>query len=179
MQNGLNGRGALPGTRPRLLVVEDDPEMRDLLTDVLSGEGFLAESAGDGAEALIRLRTDTFAAVLLDKNMPGLSGLDLLPSLRTMCPNTPIILTTAFGDAETEQEAATKGAYAYLPKPFTTQSLLDAIRRALEPRASVAPVPFRSGRFVMNVTGEFRWCSGCGEWAIWTLIPHGRSGLLL
>jgi two-component system response regulator AtoC len=109
--------------------------------DVLSGEGFLAESAGDGAEALIRLRTDTFAAVLLDKNMPGLSGLDLLPSLRTMCPNTPIILTTAFGDAETEQEAATKGAYAYLPKPFTTQSLLEAIRRALEPRHSVAPSP--------------------------------------
>jgi len=145
MQNGTNGRAASPVTRPRLLVVEDDPEMRELLTDVLSGEGFLAESVGDGAEALIRLRTDTFAAVLLDKNMPGLSGLELLPSLRTMCPNTPIILTTAFGDAETEQEAATKGAYAYLPKPFTTQSLLEAIRRALEPRDSVAPFPSAPG----------------------------------
>jgi DNA-binding response OmpR family regulator len=86
MQNGPNGRGALPGTRPRLLVVEDDPEMRDLLTDVLNGEGFLAESAGDGAEALIRLRGDTFAAVLLDKNMPGLSGLDLLPACGRCAP---------------------------------------------------------------------------------------------
>jgi len=145
MQNGLNGRGALPSACPRLLVVEDDQEMRDLLMDMLSGEGFLAESAGDGAEALIRLRADTFAAVLLDKNMPGLSGLDLLPSLRTMCPNTPIILTTAFGDAETQQEAVSKGAHAYLPKPFTTQSLLDAIRRALEPRHSAAPSPSAPG----------------------------------
>jgi DNA-binding NtrC family response regulator len=145
MQNGTSGRGALSSTRPRLLVVEDDPEMRDLLTDVLNGEGFLAESVGDGAEALIRLRSDTFAAVLLDKKLPGLSGLDLLPSLRTMCPNTSIILTTAFGDAETEQEAANKGAYAYLPKPFTTQSLLDAIRRALEPRHPVSPSPSALG----------------------------------
>jgi DNA-binding NtrC family response regulator len=145
MQNELNGRGALTDTRPRLLVVEDDPEMRDLLTDVLHEEGFLTESAGDGAEALIRLRTGAFAAVLLDKNMPGLSGLDLLPSLRTMCPSTPVILTTAFGNAGTEQEAATKGAYAYLPKPFTTQSLLDAIRRALEPRHHVAPTSSAPG----------------------------------
>ncbi len=145
MENGTNGRASSPVMRPRLLVVEDDPEMRDLLTDVLSGEGFLVESAGNGAEALIRLRTDTFAAILLDKNMPGLSGLDLLPSLRMMCPNTPIILTTAFGTAETEQEAATKGACAYLPKPFTTQSLLGAIRRALKPRDPVAPSPSAPG----------------------------------
>jgi DNA-binding NtrC family response regulator len=145
MQDGPNGRDAVPGIRPRLLVVEDDPEMRDLLTDVLNGEGFAAASAGDGAEALIRLRSDTFAAVLLDKNMPGLSGLDLLPSLRTMCPNTPIILTTAFGDPETAQEAAIKGAHAYLPKPFTTQNLLDAIRRALEPGHVEVPSPSTPG----------------------------------
>jgi two-component system, response regulator FlrC len=141
MQNGPTGRGGLPGTRPRLLVVEDDPEMREFLTDTLTGEGFLTDSAGDGAEALIRLRTDAFAVVLLDKNMPGLSGLDLLPSLRTMCPSTAIILTTAFGSGETEQEAADKGACAYLPKPFSAQSLLAAIRRALESRDSVAPSP--------------------------------------
>lgn len=145
MQNGLNGRGPLPRTRPRLLVVEDDPEMREFLTDTLTGEGFLTDAAGDGAEALIRLRAQSFAAVLLDKNMPGLSGVDLLPSLRTMCPDTPIILTSAFGDAETEQEAMSKGAYAYLPKPFTTQSLLETIRRALEPQDRVAPSPSAPG----------------------------------
>jgi len=145
MQNGPNGREDLPVARPRLLVVEDDPEMREFLTDTLTGEGFLTDAAGDGAEALIRLRAQPFAAVLLDKNMPGLSGLDLLPSLRTMCPNTPIILTTAFGSAETEREAATKGAYDYLPKPFSTQSLLAAIRRALEPHDVVAPSPSTPG----------------------------------
>ena len=145
MQEELTGRGVLPGPPVRLLVVEDDPEMRDLLMDVLHGEGFLAESAGDGAEALIRLRTGTFGAVLLDKNMPGLSGLDLLPSLRMMCPGTPIILTTAFGDAETEREAATRGAHGYLPKPFTTQGLLGAIRRALGSRHAVTPSPSAPG----------------------------------
>jgi DNA-binding NtrC family response regulator len=145
MKNRQNGRDVLPIARLRLLVVEDDPEMREFLTDTLTGEGFLTDAVGDGAEALIRLRAHPFAAVLLDKNMPGLSGVDLLPSLRTMCPDTPIILTSAFGDAETKQEAVSKGAYAYLPKPFTTQSLLETIRRALDPHDFVAPSPSTPG----------------------------------
>jgi DNA-binding response OmpR family regulator len=127
-----------------LLVVEDDGEMRDLLTEALREEGYRAESAVDGAEALIRLRTETFAAIILDKRMPGLSGLDILPGLRTICPHAPVILITAFGDDGTRGEAIDKGAFTCLLKPFPMEELFRALRLALasgSDRVSVSPTP--------------------------------------
>jgi len=118
-----------------ILIVDDDAEMRALLAEVLNLEGFLVEEAGDGAEALIRLRSEWFAGIIIDKNMPGLSGLDLLPGLRAICPETPIILITAFGDASTYLEALEKGAFDYLFKPFRLEELIRVLRRAL-PRSN-------------------------------------------
>jgi DNA-binding NtrC family response regulator len=117
--------------RMRILVVDDDAEMRALLADVLGDEGYSVEGVPDGAEALIRLRTESFRAIVLDKNMPGLSGLDLLPGLRTICPETPVILITAFGDVSTYMNAMEKGAFELLFKPFRMRELLRALRRAL------------------------------------------------
>jgi DNA-binding NtrC family response regulator len=114
-----------------VLVVDDDPDMRALLTDVLSDEGYAVEQVANGAEALIRLRTESFAAIVLDKNMPGLSGLDLLPGLRTICPETPIIMITAFGDVATYVDAMEKGAFTYIFKPFRMEELLQVLQRAL------------------------------------------------
>ncbi len=115
----------------RLLVVDDDPEMRALLADVLVDTGYAVVEAANGAEALIRLRSESFAAIVMDKNMPGLSGLDLLPGLRTICPETPVILITAFGDVATYLDAMEKGAFAYLFKPFRMDELVQALERAL------------------------------------------------
>jgi len=117
--------------RTRVLVVDDDGEMRALLVDVLSEEGYDVEQVPNGAEALIRLRTESFAAIVLDKNMPGLSGLDLLPGLRTICPETPIIMITAFGDVATYVDAMEKGAFTYIFKPFRMEELLQVLQRAL------------------------------------------------
>jgi DNA-binding response OmpR family regulator len=117
-----------------LLVVEDDAEMRDLLAEVLTREGYEVAQAANGAEALIRLRGESFAAIVLDKNMPGLSGLDLLPGLRTICPETPVILITAFGDVATYMDAVEKGASAYLFKPFQMRELLQALSQAVRRR---------------------------------------------
>jgi DNA-binding NtrC family response regulator len=111
--------------------VDDDGEMRALLVDVLSEEGYDVEQVPNGAEALIRLRTESFAAIVLDKNMPGLSGLDLLPGLRTICPETPIIMITAFGDVATYVDAMEKGAFTYIFKPFRMEELLQVLQRAL------------------------------------------------
>jgi DNA-binding NtrC family response regulator len=124
--------------------VDDDPDMRALLTDVLSDEGYAVEQVANGAEALIRLRTESFAAIVLDKNMPGLSGLDLLPGLRTICPETPVILITAFGDVSTYMEAMEKGAFEYIFKPFRMEELLRALQRGLPPGSralSSSPTP--------------------------------------
>jgi len=118
-------------SRVRVLVVDDDAEMRALLADVLGDEGYAVEGVPNGAEALIRLHAESFAAIILDKNMPGLSGLDLLPGLRTICPETPVILITAFGDVSTYMDAMEKGAFEYIFKPFRMKELLLALQRAL------------------------------------------------
>jgi len=131
--------------RARVLVVDDDGEMRALLVDVLSDEGYAVEQAANGAVALIRLRTESFAAIILDKNMPGLSGLDLLPGLRTICPDTVVIMITAYGDVATYVDAMEKGAFEYVFKPFRMEELLRLLRRALPSGGASVPSPLAPG----------------------------------
>jgi len=128
--------GNRAGARPRLLVVDDDAEMRELLAEVLSEEGYDVTGVQDGAEALIRLRNDAFAAIILDKNMPGLGALDLLPGLRVICPDTPVIVITAFGTPDSYTEAVEKGAFAYLFKPFPMSELVSTVRHAVQRNGS-------------------------------------------
>ncbi len=116
---------------PRILVVDDDPEMRALLLDVLSNEGYEVVEAKDGTEAVLALRARKFDVILMDKNMPGPSGLDLLPGFRRVCPWSPIIMMTAFGDVPSYMEAVEKGAVEYLFKPFRMEELKAAIAKAL------------------------------------------------
>jgi DNA-binding NtrC family response regulator len=127
-----HGGGSQAGARLRLLVVDDDAEMRELLAEVLSEEGYDVMGVRDGAEALIRLRADAFAAIILDKNMPGLGALDLLPGLRVICPDTPVIVITAFGTPDSYTEAVEKGAFAYLFKPFPMNDLVSTVGRAIQ-----------------------------------------------
>jgi DNA-binding NtrC family response regulator len=119
--------------------------MRALLADVLQDEQYEVVEAANGAEALIRLRADSFTAIVMDKNMPGLSGLDLLPGIRLICPETPVIVITAFGDVATYMEAMEKGAFEYVFKPFRMEELLRVLRRALSAPGSSAPLPASSG----------------------------------
>ncbi len=125
--------------RPRILLVEDDGEMREFLAEVLGDEGWETSEAANGAECLLQLHRESFDAVVMDKNMPGLSGLDLLPGIRTICPKTPVILITAFGDASTQQEALEKGAFDFLFKPFHLDDFIATLRRALARQGETAP----------------------------------------
>ncbi|MGH7318989.1 MAG: response regulator [Candidatus Rokuibacteriota bacterium] len=115
-----------------VLVVDDDAEMRALLVDVLRNDGFDVAEAGDGADAVLALRNRQFDVILMDKNMPGPSGLDLLPGFRRACPQSRIIMMTAFGDVPSYVEAVEKGAVDYLFKPFRMEEMKGAVRRALE-----------------------------------------------
>ena len=119
--------------QPRVLVVDDDPEMRALLLDVLRNEGYEVAEAKDGIEAVLALRAREFDVILMDKNMPGPSGLDLLPGFRRVCPRSQIIMMTAFGDVPSYMEAVEKGAVEYLFKPFRMEEMKAAIARALGP----------------------------------------------
>jgi DNA-binding NtrC family response regulator len=124
------------GHGQRILLVDDDEDMRSLLADVLTDEGFTVDQAANGAEALVLLHRETFAAILLDKRMPGLSGMDLLPGLRVICPETLVIVITAFGDAHTAAESTEKGAFGVLFKPFRMDELRAMLDHALARYAS-------------------------------------------
>ena len=116
----------------RVLVVEDDAEMRALLLDELRNDGHEVGEAQDGAEAVLALRTGEFDVILMDKNLPGPSGLDLLPGFRRLCPRSRIIMMTAFGDVPSYMEALERGAVEFLFKPFRMEEMRAAIRKALE-----------------------------------------------
>lgn len=123
-----------------VLVVDDDSEMRALLLDVLRNEGgYEVVEARDGTEAVLALRARTFDVILMDKNMPGPSGLDLLPGFRRVCPHSRIIMMTAFGDVASYMEAAEKGAVEYLFKPFRMEEMKAAVAKALSQDAGSRP----------------------------------------
>jgi len=114
----------------RILVVDDDPEMRRLLAEFLRGEGFRVDLAANGQEALRQLCEEIFDHVVLDKNLPGESGLEMLPLLRALAPGTPVTLITAFGDSRTHEQAFSRGAYDVLLKPFNLDDLIEVLRKA-------------------------------------------------
>lgn len=116
---------------PSVLVVDDDPEMRALVLDVLRNEDYEVAVAQDGAEAVQALWGRTFDIVLMDKNLPGPSGLDLLPELRRACPGVRIVMMTAYGDVPSYVEAFEKGAAEYLFKPFRIEELKATLQKAL------------------------------------------------
>jgi len=113
------------------MVVDDDAEMRALLRDVLERDGFdvREHSAGEG---LVPLLEDWAPdAIVLDKEMAGVNGLDLLSYIKRRHPDTPVVLVTAFGGSEVEAEALRLGAAYYIDKPFRVARLLEVLRAAV------------------------------------------------
>ena len=119
-------------TAARILLIEDDPGIRDTLVRVLEDEGHQVAVEKRGDEGLARAAADAFNLVITDLKLPGLNGLDLVRQLHTAQPRLPIILITAYGTTETAIEAIKYGAYDYLLKPFHVPDLLDLVRKAAD-----------------------------------------------
>jgi len=127
--------------RPRVMIVDDDAEMRALLRDVLEHEGFHVREhdTADGLMPLVAAWAPR--VVVLDKEMAGSSGLDVLRHMRQRHPETPVVLVTAFGGAEVEAEARRLGAAYYLDKPFRVTRLLEVLHTMVGPlEAKARPV---------------------------------------
>ncbi len=118
--------------RGTILVVDDDHEMRDLLRDLLSEEGYDVASAESGEEAARLLETWSYDLVITDLKMSGLSGLDLLHRMRETRPQQAVILITAFGSVETVIDAMKAGALDYVIKPFKSEALVIVVGKAFE-----------------------------------------------
>ena len=121
--------------KKRILVIEDDEEMRALLKDFFLEEGFETDSVSNGSEAFRKLVKESFVLVITDIRMPGLTGLDILPGIRKLQPEVPIIAITAFGSEDIRQRALERGATAYLEKPVHFYKLKEIIHEAISVKA--------------------------------------------
>lgn len=105
-------------TRPRVLVVDDDPNLTELLVDTLEVIGYEATPALSPLEALKMLAEDSFNLVVTDISMPGMSGIELLQRIKKKRADLPVMLITGVGSDELKQEAFDSGADGFLSKPF-------------------------------------------------------------
>ncbi|HEX8794045.1 MAG TPA: sigma-54 dependent transcriptional regulator [Polyangiaceae bacterium] len=111
----------------RVLVADDDPALRRILTRILEARGFLVETAEDGLKAVDRARSEEFDVALIDLHMPGQDGLTALPRLKEVRPDLQVILMTAFADVEVAVKAIREGAFYFFNKPFSSNEVVTAI----------------------------------------------------
>jgi DNA-binding response OmpR family regulator len=135
----LPDNGAGDPSPPRILVAEDDDEMRLLLAWSLRWEGYDVVQCQDGMQLLDALstsivegETERLALVISDIRMPGISGLEILRGLQLSNKFPPMVLITAFGDEETHAEADRLGAAAMFDKPFAIEALMVKVREILK-----------------------------------------------
>ncbi len=116
--------------RVGVLVVDDEPEMRSLVQEVLQEHGYSVEVAESGREALKRLSEQGYGVVVTDLRMKEMQGIELLSEIKRSYPDVNVILMTAFGSVETAIEAMKQGAYDYLTKPVKNEELVLVTERA-------------------------------------------------
>ncbi len=119
----------------RILVVEDEDTVRELLDNTLTDEGYRVTTVGSGEEALKTLQTTLFDVVLLDLNLPGMHGLNVLSAAPVTQTDAQFVIMTAFGSVDSAVEAMKLGAFDYIHKPFRTEELLLLLRRAIDETA--------------------------------------------
>ncbi len=124
----------------RLLIIDDEPSIRESLETLLTLEGFDVTLAIDGVMGLDILSRDEFDLLLLDLALPGESGIDLLPRITAMHPNLPVIMITAFGTVGNVVDAVRAGAENFIQKPWDNEKLLADIRSAIARHRAEAEV---------------------------------------
>ncbi|MCL7992020.1 MAG: sigma-54 dependent transcriptional regulator, partial [marine benthic group bacterium] len=117
---------------PRVLVVEDEENVRDLLLEVLAENGYRVEAVRTGEEGLRQLDSQLYDLVLLDLNLPGMHGLNVLGAGPALQTDAQFIVMTAFGSIDSAVEAMKLGAVDFIKKPFRTEELLHVLTRAME-----------------------------------------------
>jgi DNA-binding NtrC family response regulator len=125
-----------PGNAPHILIVEDEPSTAWALAEGLSDDGFSIDTFRSAEEALAWLKSGHSDLVISDLRLPGMSGLDLARKLRRGRSAQPVILVTAYGDADTLDRARVAGVSDCFSKPFRIDTLRRSVRRALETHAA-------------------------------------------
>jgi CheY-like chemotaxis protein len=116
----------------RVLIVDDEPYICDLLSKYLKSDGYDCDVAYSGDEALVKLKDKPYRLVLADIMMPGMSGLDLLTFIKPLYPDLAVLMVTAVDDKDTGLQAIEMGAYGYIIKPFERNEILINVAQAIE-----------------------------------------------
>jgi two-component system, OmpR family, response regulator QseB len=115
-------------TRPRVLLVEDDHELHEMLVRILLGRGYEVEGAADGQRGLHQALTRQYDALIIDRALPGIDGLDLVRRLRRQGVRVPLLILTAYGTVADRVAGLDAGAEDYVVKPFELEELLARLR---------------------------------------------------
>ncbi|MDH4329393.1 MAG: sigma-54 dependent transcriptional regulator, partial [Nitrospira sp.] len=118
----------------KILVVDDEQSLREVLSIMLKRTGYDVTSVADGEEAIELLNKDIFDLVITDLRMPKIDGMEVLKAAKSASPETVVLIITAFASADSAVEAMKQGAYDYLTKPFQVDEVQLIIRNALEKR---------------------------------------------
>jgi response regulator RpfG family c-di-GMP phosphodiesterase len=121
-----------PDERPRVLIVDDEKFIRDILADFLGMEGYIVRTAEDGSAALAELHNAHYDLVISDLKMPRMGGIELLDAIGTAAPSVLTVIMTGFGTVETAIDAMKRGAYDYILKPFKVEEVIRVVQRGLE-----------------------------------------------
>lgn len=120
------------GRSHRVLVIDDDARMRRLLRTFLTRAGYDVLEASDGRSAVLTVECEPVDIVILDKEMPGMNGLEVLSDLHRRFSSIPVIFVTAFGGTAVGDEARRRGACQYVEKPFRVAAIVDVVHSVLD-----------------------------------------------
>ena len=132
--------------KPRILVIDDEKVIREGCRDVLSLEGFEVVLAENGEQGLKMIEKAHFDVVLLDLMMPGISGFDVLSHIKTLHPDTSIIVITGYATVEHSIEAMKNGAFDFIPKPFSPDQLRVVVFKAIEHTSALKDISNEKSR---------------------------------
>ena len=120
-----------------MLVIDDDEKLLGVYDSLLTRHGFLVTTSPDSTQVLPLLRSSAYEAVLLDIRMPGFEGTDLLPLIKKVQPDLPVILVSAYCDKASAGYYHSLGAYDVINKPFSHEEILDVLGRALNQQQNI------------------------------------------
>ncbi|MGC8965606.1 MAG: sigma-54-dependent transcriptional regulator [Caldimicrobium sp.] len=140
--------------KPKILVVDDEVDILNILKFLLEREGYEVDTTLNGEEAIKKIEKNYYDIVLTDLRMPGISGIVLLEKTKELSPSTEVVIMTAYASIESAVEAIKKGAADYIVKPFINEDLKMRLRRILEHKKLQREVEILKYQLSQKITGD-------------------------
>ncbi len=119
-------------TKPKVLIVDDEERFRSTMRKLLLAEGLEASTCGNAIDALEELRKNHYDIVILDVQMPDMTGVEALPQIKLVDPEIEVIVLTGHASVDTARSIIKNGAFDYLLKPYSMETLLEKIESAFD-----------------------------------------------